>query len=78
MSIPDGTNPYGTDIVAITFERIGHHLIVSDALNGVTDADGVRAQLAGRLGRLLGLGGIIDVGILEAASVVWLNASALN
>ena len=69
-SIPDGTNPFGTDIVAITFERIGHHLIVSDALIGVTDADGVRAQLAGRLGQLLGLSGTIDVGILEATSVV--------
>lgn len=68
--IPDGTNPYGTEIVAITFERIGHHLIVSDALDGVTDADGVRTQLAGRLGHLLGLGGPIDVGILEATSVV--------
>lgn len=68
--IPDGTNPYGTDIVAITFERIGHHLIVSDALKGVTDADGVRTQLVGRLGHLLGLEGAIDVGILEATSVV--------
>jgi hypothetical protein len=69
-SIPDGTNPLGTDIVAIAFERIGHHLIVSDALSGATDADGVRPQLAGRLGQLLGLGGTIDVGILEATSVV--------
>jgi hypothetical protein len=67
--LPDGS-PYGADIVAITFERIGHHLIVSDALAGVTDADGVRAELAGRLGRLIGLGGTIDVGILEATSVV--------
>ncbi|MAS53336.1 MAG: hypothetical protein CMJ44_01680 [Pimelobacter sp.] len=69
-SIPEGTNPFGTDIVAITFERIGHHLIVSDAFIGVTDADGVRTQLAGRLGELLGLSGTIDVGILEATSVV--------
>lgn len=67
--IPDGS-PYGADIIAITFERIGHHLIVSDALAGVTDAAGVRDQLAGRLGRLMGLGGTIDVGILEATSVV--------
>jgi hypothetical protein len=67
--IPDGS-AYGADIIAMTFERIGHHLIVSDALAGVTDADGVRAELAGRLGHLIGLGGTIDVGILEAASVV--------
>jgi hypothetical protein len=67
--IPDGSL-YGTDIIAITFERIGHHLIVSDALAGVTDAAGVRDQLAGRLGHLIGLGGTIDVGILEATSVV--------
>lgn len=67
--IPDGS-PYGTDIIAVTFERIGHHLIVSDALGGVTDADGVRTQLTGRLGQLIGLGGTIDVGILEATSVV--------
>ena len=67
--IPDGS-PFGADIIAITFERIGHHLIVSDALVGVTDADGVRDQLAGRLGNLIGLGGTIDVGILEATSVV--------
>lgn len=67
--IPDGS-PYGADIIAITFERIGHHLVVSDALAGVTDASGVRSQLAGRLGHLIGLGGTIDVGILEATSVV--------
>jgi len=66
---PDGS-PYGADIIAITFERIGHHLIVSDALAGVTDAAGVRDQLAGRLGHLIGLGGAIDIGVLEAASVV--------
>lgn len=67
--IPDGS-PYGADIITITFERIGHHLIVSDALTGVTDADGVRDQLAGRLGNLMGLGGTMDIGILEATSVV--------
>jgi hypothetical protein len=67
--IPDGS-PYGADIITITFERIGHHLIVSDALTGVTDADGVRAQLAGRLGTLIGLGAAVDLGILEATSVV--------
>jgi hypothetical protein len=67
--IADGS-PYGADIIAITFERIGHHLIVSDALAGVTDADGVRAELAGRLGHLIGLGATIDIGILEATSVV--------
>lgn len=67
--IPDGSF-YGADIIAIAFERIGHHLIVSDALSSVTDATGVREQLAGRLGDLIGLGGTIDVGILEATSVV--------
>ena len=67
--IPDGS-PYGADIIAITFERIGHQLIVSDALTGVTDAEGVRAQLGGRLGNLIGLGATIDLGILEATSVV--------
>lgn len=61
---------YGTDIITITFERIGHHLIVSDALAQVSDADGVRAQLSGRLGELIGLGATIDVGLLEAVSVV--------
>jgi hypothetical protein len=65
-----GSGPYGTDIITITFERIGHHLIVSDALAQVSDADGVRAQLSGRLGELIGLGAIIDVGLLEAVSVV--------
>jgi len=68
-AIPDGS-PYGADIIAITFERVGHHLIVSDALAGVTDADGVRAELGDRLGHLIGLGGTIDIGILEATSVV--------
>lgn len=67
--IPDGSL-YGADIIAITFERIGHHLVVSEALSSVTDATGVREQLAGRLGDLIGLGGTIDVGILEATSVV--------
>jgi hypothetical protein len=67
--LPDGS-PYGADIIAITFERIGHHLIVSDALTGVTNADGVRAQVAGRLGNLIGIGATIDLGILEATSVV--------
>ncbi|AII11476.1 ATP-binding protein [Rhodococcus opacus] len=67
--IPDGS-PYGTDIVAITFERIGHHLIVSDALRAVTEVRDVRAQFTGRLGQLIGLGSTIDLGILEATSVV--------
>ncbi|MGO1539749.1 MAG: hypothetical protein ACTHZ9_05670, partial [Leucobacter sp.] len=34
------------------------------------DADGVRAQLSGRLGELIGLDATIDVGLLEAVSVV--------
>ncbi|MCO1339159.1 hypothetical protein BJH93_09685 [Kocuria polaris] len=67
--IPD-SSPYGTDIITITFERIGHHLIVSDALAHVNDADGVRAQLSGRLGELIELDATIDVGLLEATSVV--------
>ncbi|NUL45367.1 ATP-binding protein [Cellulosimicrobium funkei] len=67
--IPD-SSPYGTDIITITFERIGHHLIVSDALAHVNDADGVRAQLSGHLGDLIGLDATIDVGLLEATSVV--------
>lgn len=67
--VPDGST-YGTDIVAITFERIGHHLIVSDALSEVTDAAGIAAELGGRLGRVIGLGTTIDLGLLEATSVV--------
>lgn len=67
--LPDGTE-FGTDIIAITFERIGHHLVVSDALKDVTDADGVRAELTGRLGGVIGLGSTIDPGLLEATSVV--------
>ena len=67
--VPDGS-AYGADIIAITFERIGHHLIVSDALSGVTDKAGIAAELGGRLGRVIGLGGTIDPGILEATSVV--------
>lgn len=67
--IPD-SSPYGTDIITITFERIGHHLIISDALAHVNDAGGVRAQLSGRLGKLIGLDATIDVGLLEATSVV--------
>ncbi|MGK0721422.1 hypothetical protein [Leucobacter sp. W1478] len=67
--LPD-SNPFGTDIITITFERIGHHLIVSDALAHVNDSDGVRTQLSGRLGELLGLDVTIDVGLLEAVSVV--------
>jgi hypothetical protein len=65
-----GSGAHGTDIITITFERIGHHLIVSDSLAQVSDADGVRAQLSGRLGELIGLGATIDVGLLEAVSVV--------
>ena len=68
-AIPDGS-PYGTDIVTITFELIGHHLLVSGALAAVTNASGIRDQLTGRLGQLIGLGGTIDVGILEATSVI--------
>lgn len=67
--IPD-SSPYGTDIITIAFERIGHHLIVSDALAHVNDADGVRAQLSGRLGELIGINATVDVGLLEATSVV--------
>lgn len=67
--VPDGST-YGADIIAITFERIGHHLIVSDALAGATDAEGIREQLASRLGLLLGLDTAIDIGLLEATSVV--------
>lgn len=68
-AIPDGS-PYGTDIITITFERIGHHLIVSDALAAASSAEDVRAELSGRLGKLVGLDGTIDVGVLEAVSVV--------
>ena len=68
-AIPDDT-PYGTDIITITFERIGHHLIVSDALAAAKDADAVRAELSGRLGRLIGRDANTDVGLLEALSVV--------
>ncbi len=67
--VPDGS-AYGADIVAITFERIGHHLIVSDALSEVTDAAGITAEFGGRLGRIIGLGATIDLGLLEATSVV--------
>ncbi|HYQ68071.1 hypothetical protein [Actinophytocola sp.] len=67
--VPDDS-PHGTDIIAITFERIGHHLIVSDALSEVTDAAGITAELSGRLGRIIGLGDTIDLGLLEATSVV--------
>jgi hypothetical protein len=59
--VPDGSR-HGADIIAITFERIGHHLIVSDALSGVAEAAGVTAELDGRLGRVIGLGGTIDRG----------------
>ncbi len=68
-AVPDG-GPNGTDIVTITFERIGQHLIVSDALADVTGSNGVAAQLSGRLGRLIGLDATVDVGLLEAVSVV--------
>ncbi|MFG1945752.1 hypothetical protein [Nonomuraea sp. NPDC048826] len=67
--IPDGS-PYGADIITITFERIGHHLIISDALSNVTDAAGITAELGGRLGRGIGLDSTIDLGLLEATSVV--------
>ncbi|MCX0270033.1 hypothetical protein NLM24_04775 [Nocardia zapadnayensis] len=68
-AIPDGS-PYGANIITITFERIGHHLIVSDALSDVTDAAGITAELGGRLGRIIGIGDTTDRGLLEAASVV--------
>lgn len=68
-AIPDGSL-YCTDIIAISFERIGHHLIVSDALADANDADDVRARLSGRLGNLIGLGATVDLGLLEATSVV--------
>ncbi|WP_285581343.1 hypothetical protein [Herbidospora sp. NBRC 101105] len=65
----DGS-PYGKDIITITFERIGHHLIVSGALSDVRDAAGITAELGGRLGTVIGLGRTIDIGLLEATSVV--------
>lgn len=64
------SSPYGTDIIAITFERIGHHLIVSDALRGVANAADLKVNINGRLGQIIGLGGTIDLGILEATSTV--------
>lgn len=67
--VPDGS-PHGADIITITFERIGHHLIVADALNGATDAASITTELNGRLGQLIGLGGTLDLGLLEATSVV--------
>ncbi len=67
--IPDGS-PYGTDVVTITFERIGHHLIVSEALHGVTEIADLKLRFAGRLGKLIGFGETIDLGLLEATSVV--------
>lgn len=67
--LPDGTQ-FGTDIIAITFERIGHHLVVSDALAAAANADEIRAELTGRLGAVIGLGDTIDPGLLEATSVV--------
>lgn len=67
--VPDGS-PHGADIITITFERFGHHLIVSDALSDVTDAAGIAAELGGHLGTVIGLGGTIDLGLLEATSVV--------
>lgn len=67
--VPDGS-PYGASVIAITFERIGHHLIVSDALSEAIDAADIAAELGGRLGRVIGLDGTIDLGLLEATSIV--------
>ncbi|WP_181722936.1 ATP-binding protein [Nocardia gipuzkoensis] len=67
--VPDDS-PYGADIITITFERIGHHLIVADALAAVTDVAGITAELCGRLGRIIGLDGTTDLGLLEATSVI--------
>ena len=66
---PDGSI-FGMDIIAVTFERIGHHLVVSDVLKDATDADDVRAKFASSLGTLIGVEGTIDIGLLEATSVV--------
>lgn len=67
--LPDAST-FGTDVIAITFERIGHHLVVSDAFKDVTAAEGVRAVLTGDFGAVIGLGEAIDLGLLEATSVV--------
>ncbi len=67
--VPDDTE-FGSDIITITFERIGHHLIVSDALKHATNAEEIRAELTGRLGAVIGLGHTIDPGLLEATSVI--------
>lgn len=67
--VPDGS-PHGADIIAITFERIGHHLIVSEALSAISDSAGITTELRGRLGRVIGLGATIDLGLLEAMSVI--------
>lgn len=68
--VPDDT-AFGADIVTITFERLGHHLMISDAIAGATDVPALADQLrTGRLRALVGLDGTADRGLLEALSVV--------
>lgn len=58
-------------VVAMAFERLGQHLVVSAATRALTTAADVRQALAsGSLRDLLGLNALVDPGLLEALSVI--------
>lgn len=67
--VADGTGP-GLDLVAIAFERLGDHLIVSRCLNALATIEELQDDLAnGGLRALLDLDAEGDPGLLEALSV---------
>lgn len=60
----------GENVVTIAFERLGHHMVIESALSGMTTANEVAEALSeGRLRQVIGLGGELDRGLLEALSV---------
>ncbi|WP_331738469.1 hypothetical protein [Embleya sp. NBC_00896] len=66
---PDATGPQ--DVVAMAFERLGHHLLVREATSALAGPDDVRRAFAsGSLRHLLGLDDLPDPGLLEALSVI--------
>ncbi|MFD7625016.1 hypothetical protein ACFV7Q_03025 [Streptomyces sp. NPDC059851] len=60
----------GGHVVVVAFERLGHHLVVSEALRDMTTPEAVGEALqSGSLRHLIGLDSEPDAGLLEALSV---------
>lgn len=60
----------GFTVVVAAFERLGHHLVATEAVSGLATVQDVHDALReGNLGKLLGVNGLLDRGLLEALAV---------